>query len=164
MAESTEETQAGKGKKSRFKALKFQQAGKYFLFALLIVAQAFIAYAIVEKNYESVYTFTNSFFPEESGAYELEQIIVNPANTNGHRYLLIEISLELIDKEDEKLIEASNSKIRNNLIQYLSSLTVPELQGSDTKENLRLELVRIINNTIERRSVCNLYYSKYVMQ
>lgn len=164
MAESTDKTASEKNQESQPKALKFQRAGKYFLFALLLAVQALIAYTIVEKNYVSVYAYANSFYPQETGIYNLEQIIINPANTNGHRYLLVELSLELADREDEKLIETRKSKIRNDLIEYLSSLNVHELQGTDTKENLRFELIGIINNAIERRSVCNLYYSKYVMQ
>ncbi|SHG14620.1 flagellar FliL protein [Fodinibius roseus] len=164
MDKSTSETDSDSEKKGRFKALKFQRLGKYFLLVLVLGVQAFIAYTIVEKNYESVYNYANSFFPEERGQYELEQIIVNPADTNGHRYLLVELSLELRDKEDEQLIESNLSKIRNSLIEYLSSLPVTDLQGRDRKENLRLELVKIINSTIDQRSVRNLYYSKYVMQ
>lgn len=164
MDNNTNETDSGPEKKSRFKALKFQSIGKYFLLVLVLGVQAYIAYTIVEKNYASLYNYTNSFFPETKGEYELEKIIVNPADTNGQRYLLVEISLELRDKEDEELIASSHSKIRNNLIEYLSSLSVTELQGRDRKENLRLELVRIINSTIDKRSVRNLYYSKYVMQ
>ncbi len=164
MADSEIEKGSGSKKRSRSKALKFQHLGKYFLFVLLLIIQSFVAYTIVERNYESIYSYTTSFFPTESGKYELEQIIVNPADTNGQRYLLVELSLELVDKEDEQLIEANISKIRNNLIEYLSSRSVSQLEGIEKKENLRLELVSIINSTIERRSVRNLYYSKYVMQ
>lgn len=164
MADSEIDKGSGSKKKSKFKALKFQQIGKYFLFVLLLIIQGLVAYTIVERNYESIYSYTNSVFPTESGKYELEQIIVNPSDTNGQRYLLVEISLELVDKEDEQLIEADISKIRNNLIEYLSSRSVAQLQGIEQKENLRFELVSIINSTIERRSVRNLYYSKYVMQ
>ncbi len=92
------ETDSGSEKKDRFKALKFQRLGKYFLLVLVLGVQAFVAYTIVGKNYESVYNYTNSFFPEERGQYELEQIIVNPDDTNGQRYLLVQLSLELRTK------------------------------------------------------------------
>lgn len=148
----------------RFKALNFQRLGKYFLLLLVLAIQIFIAYTIVERNFESIYRYTNGLFPDETGKYQLEEIIINPADTNGQRYLLVELSLELVDKDSEALIEKNSSRIRNHLIEYLSSRTVDQLQGVKSKENLRFELVSIINHTVGKRSVRNLYYSKYVMQ
>lgn len=164
MAKGKKKNDSVEDKKRKFKASKFRALGKYFLIGLVLVGQVFIAYTVVEENYEAIYSYIQSFSPPEMGKYNLDEIIVNPANTNGRRFLLIEISLELVDKEDVKLIEENKSKIRNNLIQFLSSRSVSELQGVEEKEYLRRELMNIINEAIGRRSVHNLYYSKYVMQ
>lgn len=151
-------------KKKKSKPSKFRRAGKYFLLLFLILVQAFVAYSVMDKNYDAIYSYTQHLTPDEVGKYELEEIIVNPADTNGQRYLLVQLSLELVDKVDQSKIEENESKIRNNLIKFLSSKTVDDLQGIKGKEDLRLELVKIINNAIDARSVRNLYYSKYVMQ
>ncbi len=153
-----------KDKRKRSKQSIFRRYGKYFLILLVVLGQALVAYAIISKNYEAIYSYTQNLIPEESGKFELKEIIVNPADTNGQRYLLVQLSLELVNKEDQKLIEENRSKIRNNLIKYLSAKSVPELQNIDGNEDLRLDLVQIINETIGSRSVRNLYYSKYVMQ
>ncbi|NGP87393.1 flagellar basal body-associated FliL family protein [Fodinibius halophilus] len=151
-------------KKRKAKASKFRTIGKYFLIVLLIGGQAFLSYYIISNNYEAIYSYIDGFFPPESGEYQLEQIIVNPANTNGKRYFLVKLSLELVKKEEVMLIKENKSKIRNDLIKYLSARSVSELQGIEGKEELRFELVQIINQAIGKRSVRNLYYSKYVMQ
>jgi len=146
------------------KASKFRRIGKYFLILLILVGQGLLAYEIMAKNYKTIYTYVHSFVPKEPGKFELKQIIVNPANTNGQRYLLVQISLELVNKDDKALLEENKSKIRNDLIKYLSSRTVPQLQDIGGKEDMRIKLVKIINRDIGKRSVRNLYYSKYVMQ
>lgn len=150
--------------RKKTKALKFRRIGKYFLIVLVLVAQGALAYTIIDENYERIYSYVQSFMPNESGQFDLEQIIVNPAETNGQRYLLVELSLELVNKDGIELVKENRSKIRNNLIKHLSAHSVSELQGVKEKEDLRIELVRIINQAIGRRSVRNLYYSKYVMQ
>ena len=150
--------------KKNVKPSNFRRYGKYFLILFLVLGQVFAAYSIVNRNYEAIYSYTQNLMPEEPGKFDLKEIIVNPADTNGQRYLLVKLSLELDNKEHQALIEKNRSKIRNNLIKHLSAKSVPELQGADGKEDLRLELVKIINETIETRSVRNLYYSKYVMQ
>lgn len=151
-------------KKKTFKALKFRRVGKYFLIVLVLAGQGTLAYTLVAKNYEQIHHYVNSFIPQESGKFQLEDIIVNPADTNGQRYLLVELSLELVNKRDVELVEEHRSKVRNDLIKYLSARSVSELQGIKGKEDLRIELVKIINKAIGKRSVRNLYYSKYVMQ
>ena len=150
--------------KKKSKQSIFQRFGKYFLILFLVLGQVFVAYSIINKNYDSIYSYTQSLIPEERGKIELKEIIVNPADTNGQRYLLIQFSLELGSKDDQALIENNRSKVRNNIINYLSGKTVSELQGVKGKEDLRVELIQLINNAIGSRSVRNLYYSKYVMQ
>lgn len=142
----------------------FRRYGKYFLLLFLVLGQVFVAYSIVNKNYDAIYDYTQSLIPEERGKADLKEIIINPADTNGQRYLLVQLSLELDDKDDQTLIEEHRSKIRNNIIKYLSAKTVSELQGIEGKEDLRIELIQLINQAIDSRSVRNLYYSKYVMQ
>jgi flagellar FliL protein len=142
----------------------FRRFGKYFLILFLVLGQVFVAYSIVNKNYDAIYDYTQSLVPVERGKAELNEIIINPANTNGQRYLLVQLSLELDSIEDQAVIEEHRSKIRNNIIKYLSAKTVTELQGIKDKEDLRVELIQIINDAIDSRSVRNLYYSKYVMQ
>lgn len=161
MADSKKDSITNKKKSKQSIFLRF---GKYFLILFLVLGQAFVSYSIINKNYGAIYSYTKSLIPEERGQAELKEIIVNPANTNGQRYLLVQLSLELDKKEDQKLIEDNRSKIRNNIIKYLSAKTVSELQGIQGKEDLRVELIQLINQAIDSRSVRNLYYSKYVMQ
>ncbi len=150
--------------KKKSKQSIFRRFGKYFLILFLVLGQVFVAYSIVNKNYDAIYGYTQSLVPVERGKAELKEIIVNPADTNGQRYLLVQFSLELASIEDQAVIEEHRSKIRDNIIKYLSAKTVAEIQGTKDKEDLRVELIQVINDAIDSRSVRNLYYSKYVMQ
>lgn len=156
---------AKKSKKNKgSRVSKFRRLGKYFLILFVIFGQIFLAYTIVDKNYDRIYSVVNGYYFREPGNYQLEKLVTNPADTNGQRYLLVEISLELVSKDDIELVKENKSKIRHDLIEYLSSRPVDQLEGIKEKEDIRVELVKIINNAIGIRSVRNLYYSKYVMQ
>lgn len=146
------------------KASKFRLLGKYFLIVLVLCGQGFLAYIVVDKNYEQIYSVVNGFYFQEPGTYQLEKIVTNVAGTNARRYLLVEISLELVSKDDVKLIEKSKLQIRHSLIEYLSTRTVDQLEGVKKRERLRVDLVKIINNAIGIRSVRNLYYTRFIMQ
>lgn len=150
--------------KSESKASKFQPFGKYFLIILMVLGQGYLAYSFVDGNYEEIYSTIDSFTAAEPGTYQLEKLVVNPAGTNGHRYLLVELSLELASMDDVEVLKTKKQKIRHNLIQFLSSQTVQQLESFKRNKQLRQELISIINTAIGGHSVRNLYYTRYVMQ
>lgn len=165
MAENEEKDK--KAKKSKKKGKRppiFLKLGKYFLLLLILSGQGFLAYAVVDHYYPSIYKKMNAKSPDDFGSYQFEELVVNPAQTNGKRYLLVEISVELIDKEHIPKLEEHAMKLKQEMIEALSKRTIPELVRVEGREEMRLELIDIINSVIEVRSVRNLYFTKYVMQ
>ena len=142
---------------------KILQIGKIFLLFLILVGQAYLAYVIVDAYYPSLYAKQNEEEPPILSMYQMEQMVVNPANTNGRRYLLIEISLEM-NIEHIPLMETVIPKVEQDMMETLSSRTVTELTTSEEREKLRTELSDIVNSTLGENSVQNLYFTKYVLQ
>lgn len=143
---------------------KFLPFGKYFLILLILVAQAVLAFQIVDNNYGKFFQFIDNLIQPEPGVYQLSELIVNPAGSNGQRFLVVEISLDIRDEKHIELIDKNNQKIRHNMIEVLSSRTVSQLNMYNEREKLRNELAEVINDAIGVPSVRNLYYTRYVMQ
>jgi len=161
MAEKKKEKKK-KSKKSR--GSKFLPFGKYFLILLVLASQAALAYQIVDKNYGDVYEVVDNLTAPEEGSYLMEELIVNPSESNGQRILVVEISLELYDGGDAELIDANRQRIKHSMLEVLSSRTVRQLTQISEREKLRSELTEVTNEAVDKRSVRNLYYTKYVMQ
>ncbi|MBO6586847.1 MAG: flagellar basal body-associated FliL family protein [Gracilimonas sp.] len=142
----------------------FLKLGKYFLLVLILVGQGFLAYAIVDKYYPTVFAKMSEKSPSDYGTYQMEEMVVNPANTYGKRYLMVEISLELDDKDHVSLLDENMMKLKQEIIDALSSRNVDQLTRVAGREELRRELSGLINSSIGVRSVRNLYFTKYVMQ
>lgn len=160
---------AVKKKKSDKKAkgkgrAKFLPFGKYFLILLVIASQVVLAYQIVDHNYGKVFEYVDSLFAPVPGSYTMEELIVNPSGSNGQRFLVVQVSLELRDQKHEELIEKNVQKVKHGMIEVLSSRTVYQLNTYEEREILRNELAEVINNAIGVHSVRNLYYIRYVMQ
>ncbi|MBO6537114.1 MAG: flagellar basal body-associated FliL family protein [Balneolaceae bacterium] len=164
MAENKKNTKDKKGdSKSKGAPNKLVAIGKIFLLVLILAGQAYLAYVIVDSYYPSLYAKMNEEEPPEMGTYMMEQLVVNPANTNGRRYLMVEISLEM-HLEHIPLMETNNPKVKQDLIEAFSSRTVSELTTAEEREVLRQEVTDIINSSIGETSVQNLYFTKYVLQ
>jgi len=142
----------------------FLKSGKYFLIVLFIVSQIFLAYQIIDKNYERIYVFISELIPERSASYQLEELVVNPSGSNGQRYLVVEIGLDLRDRRHIELIQNQQQRIKHEMNEALSSRTVDQLTQFEVREQLREELAVIIDQAIGTDSVRNLYYTRYVMQ
>lgn len=158
------EEKESKKEKEKSESSNFQRIGKIFLLTTIVVIQGVLAYFLVAKNYSKIYEMANAEEPSIPGVYELEPLVVNPAGTQGKRYLMVEISVEINNIEHIPLLEESNLKIKQDMIDALSSHTVKELTSPEDRLKLREELSFIINNSIGVHSVRNLYFTKYVMQ
>ena len=161
MAENEIEYEEKKPKKVGSKFLVY---GKYFLFVVLFSMQALLAYAIVNRNYTVIYNLLNSPENDDFVVYKMDELIVNPAGSQGQRFLVVEISIELRNAEQIELIDHNLQKLKHNINEALASRTVDELLQFSEREKLRYELKFIVNREIGEDSVRNLYYTKYVMQ
>lgn len=142
----------------------FLRNGKYFLFLLIFSLQATLAYVIIDKNYSSLYSIVNSFMKKDLIVHTLDELIVNPAGSQGQRYLVVQATLELSKTGDLELINLHSQRIKHYMNAAISTRSVDQLLDFDERENLRRELKSIVNREIGQNSVRNLYYTKYIMQ
>jgi len=146
------------------KSSKFLPYGKYFLIVLVLIIQVLVAYTIVDKNYEKIYQVVQSRSEPIPVTYQLNELIVNPAGSQGKRYLVVEISLELESESSILQVEKNIQKLKHNVNESLSARTVEQLVQYREREVLRMEIRNVINQSIGENSVRNLYFTKYVMQ
>ncbi|REL38673.1 hypothetical protein DYD21_01615 [Rhodohalobacter sp. SW132] len=154
----------GEAKSKKKSRSKFLPLGKYFLILLVLASQVVLAYQIVDHNYGNVYQLVDGLFAPTPGSYTMEELVVNPAGSNGQRFLVVQVNLELRDEKHAELIEKNIQKVKHGMIEVLSSRTVYQLNTFEEREILRSELAEVTNNAIGVHSVRNLYYIRYVMQ
>jgi len=163
MAASTDSTIVSNAPNSGGRS-KILAWGKYFLLAIIIAVQGVLAFSYVNKNFEDIYLMIYGNFPDYTDYYALSDIIVNPANTNGQRFAVVGISLELKHTNEIPLIQQRELRVRERLSTIIAGKTVAQLTSLEEREAMREELTNAINETIGADSVRNLYFTKYIMQ
>jgi flagellar FliL protein len=96
--------------------------------------------------------------------YSVGPVIVNPADSNGERYLKATISLETHDAELLKEIEKRLPQIKNQINNILSSKTIAQMQKNDDRERLRREIQNRVNGLLLGGHVANVYFEEFVYQ
>jgi flagellar FliL protein len=112
-----------------------------------------------EKNDES------SPPPTEYGAfYEVDNMIVNPAESQGSRYLMVNVGFE--SDAEAVLTELENKEVvvRDRVIKLLGEFTVPELTNIDRRSFLKDTLRTSVNQILKNGPVRRLYFTQYVLQ
>jgi len=143
---------------------KGSKTGKIFLFAGVICLQIVLSFFIIRNFYPSVHKTMSSLAESEPVYYQIEEIIINPANTDGARYLLLSIAMELENAGVSAELEKKRAIIIDDINTMLSQYTTDEFNNIEKREIIKKELAVMINQTLEKNSVQNLFFTKYVMQ
>ncbi len=102
--------------------------------------------------------------PEVGPFLQLDPFIVNLADPTGHRYLRAKITLEFRNDEAFQKANERIPQINDAIIMVLSSKTVEEMLSPEGKLELRLELIRKLNDLLGPNSVKNIYFTQFVVQ
>lgn len=100
---------------------------------------------------------------EYGSFYEIKGLIINPAGSEGTRYLMVNIGFE--SNESSVLTDLENKEVvvRDHILNILGERTAEELGDISKRDALKKELLRSINKVVEGK-VDRLYFTQYVLQ
>lgn len=98
--------------------------------------------------------------------------IVNISGTDGMRFLKVTLQLAYDEdapvnaKIDPSVFLGMEARVKNYINQYLSSLTLEEVQTRNAQQNIRRDVLRGINKLLPAGTVelSNVYISEYLIQ
>ena len=95
---------------------------------------------------------------------DLDQFIVNLLDSDGRRYLRIQMSLELSHRSVGNEVQNKMPMIRDIIIRQLSSKRFDEISTENGKQRLREELKNNINRHLIDGQVRNVFFTTFVVQ
>ncbi|MEZ4753956.1 MAG: flagellar basal body-associated FliL family protein [Bdellovibrionota bacterium] len=114
----------------------------------------------VLEGYEEEYDLDED--EEALGAiYPLETFIVNLAN---EKYIRLQVQLEFTTRDIPRRFYSTLVPVRDGLITLLNSRTVEDLSGSTAKDNLKQDIKNVVNETMRREMIKNVYFTQFVIQ
>lgn len=148
---------------------------------LMVVLIALVAgaggSAVVYFFYQPLSQLTASMFSDSSSEEEapttaralgvttsFDNLTVNPAGTDGTRYLMVSIVFEAPTQQVLDELTAKEVAVKDTLLHILGSKTVPELTDMATRNPLRENLRSATNAFLTRGQLTHLYFTQYVLQ
>jgi len=138
----------------------------YFIASEFIVPQYFSssAQAAVQDTEEQADSKQEKEDNKFGIIYSLEDVIVNPAQSKGGQFVLINLALELKTNSDVETIKKKEVLVRDILIRMISGKSIDELDGPEDKEKLRQEILQKIGEVLPKGHLRNVYFSNYLIQ
>jgi len=82
-------------------------------------------------------------------AWKMDPIIVNLRVPEGTRYLKVALEFELTSEKYLDLADQRKGRIKDQIIEFLSDLTVDDVVGSDNKQYIKERLLTRLNHSLE---------------
>ncbi len=101
---------------------------------------------------------------EPASVVELDNIIVNPAGSEGNHYLLATVAIEVMDKETEEYVRTHEHVVKDVVISTLSEQTMEMLQKPGARDALKVVLAGKIGDLIGDSAHLQVYLPQFVVQ
>ncbi|MDJ0761611.1 MAG: flagellar basal body-associated FliL family protein [Myxococcota bacterium] len=95
---------------------------------------------------------------------KLDSFIVNVASEEGTQYLKASLVIELTGEHVNDLFSKSEMIVRNEVLMYLSSLSVQNTQTVKQKRAIQSRLTKLINKRLEGEIVKGAFFTEFVTQ
>lgn len=96
--------------------------------------------------------------------FSLDDIIANPAQSNGKVLVLTSIGFDMNSAESKKIMEEKAVILKDIVINNLARKTVSELNDVSKRDSLKLQIIQSIESKISNVKVNDLYFSKFIIQ
>lgn len=107
---------------------------------------------------------TDSSFANVGPIFNVEDIIVNPAESEGERYVVLNMGLELTNEDAQSEVEKRVPLIRDVAIQILSSVPVDSLDGAENKLKLKKRFTQEIKKVLPPNTLRRIYFTSFIIQ
>jgi|LSQX01.2.fsa_nt_gb flagellar FliL protein len=96
--------------------------------------------------------------------WALDPFIVNLMGDSAEHYLKVAMQFEVPEPAIIQELELVKPRIRDSILDLLSSKAMGELMDSPGKQRLREEIILRVNNAISRGRISKVYFSEFVIQ
>ncbi|RMH40731.1 MAG: hypothetical protein D6689_12885 [Deltaproteobacteria bacterium] len=96
---------------------------------------------------------------------ELEKpFVVNLNEPKGGRYLKVQLAVEVADSDAAADLKKREQLVRDDLLRYLSGLSVEQTMGEENKNTIHDQIVARIDDRLGKGRVKRVFFEEFVVQ
>ncbi len=101
----------------------------------------------------------------KTGLFKLENIIVNPAGSQGTRFLMTTVAIELADEKEREVLSEREVQIRDRVVTVLEACSMEQLMLPGVRDSLRARIAIALEPVLgDEVSHFTIYMPQFVIQ
>jgi flagellar FliL protein len=99
-----------------------------------------------------------------SVTHPVENLVLNPAGSNGTRFLMVSATFELKDGGIENQMKEHDAEVRDHILSVLGKKTVEELTDIAQREQIKKDVIESVGALFEKGAVKKVFFGQFVIQ
>ena len=95
---------------------------------------------------------------------KIENIVLNPAGTNGQRFLMVTAAFQVRDAETDALMKEHEAEIRDHMLALLSKKTVEDLTDPLQRDPIKKEVLDAVSPMFPKGAILKVLFTQFVVQ
>lgn len=137
------------------------------LVASLVIAPRIIARGATGAAADSASAHTPAVpepVPGERRVLELNNIIVNPAGSQGSRFLMTTVAFAVPGEKAFQLLESQEIEVRDRVIAVLENRTMAQLTAPGARDSLKVQIAAVAAALVGPNVPVQVYLPQFVIQ
>jgi flagellar basal body-associated protein FliL len=101
---------------------------------------------------------------EKSSVYRVDNLIVNPAGSQGQRFLMASVAFEFDDAKINEAVREREVEVRDRIITTFESHSLDELTRPGARDSLRSKLARVMQPLVGEDVHFQVFLPQFVIQ
>lgn len=99
-----------------------------------------------------------------AAVYTIENLVLNPAQSGGSRYLMASVGFGLHDAHGAEVVATSDAALRDIVIRVLGARTVDQLADMTSRSLIKEEILAEVAPLLGQGTVTDVYFPQFVIQ
>jgi flagellar FliL protein len=94
----------------------------------------------------------------------IDNLVLNPANSGGTRFLMLTATLDLKDAATDEEFKARDAEVRDLVLSYFGRRTVEQLTDMTQRDTIKKDILALLHPLFKPGSVKAVYFPQFVIQ
>jgi flagellar FliL protein len=100
----------------------------------------------------------------EKPVYTIDNLVLNPAESGGTRFLLLSVTFELKNAAVLEQMKTRDAELRDAVLVTLGKRTVDQLADMTQRDSIKVQLTKAAGTLFKKGAVKRIYFPQFVIQ
>lgn len=101
---------------------------------------------------------------EGAVVHKIENLIVNPMGSQGRRFLMMSVAIEVPDAKTEESLRDQDAHLRDLIIGALESQSIDTITSPGGRDSVKVAIQRVVEPLVEDADWVHVYLPQFVLQ